>query len=152
MKIVAEDLNPRGRPLAIDADAESARKDTPGFLARPAGAPVYHGFRALDDVVVDGFTFGTITDFEAEDCGEGDAFVIAPDGSRAGLVWRVSSDSEFEPVCSPSDDRWGVWAVAFPFEMSSRENARLNLQAILPELKSEWERWRHTYGDPDTRE
>ncbi len=146
MKIVAEDLNRRGRPLAIDASAESAQQDTPGFLARPAGAPVYYGFRTLDDVVVDGFTFGAITDFEAEHCEEGDAFVIAPDGSRAGLVWRVSSDSEFESVCPASEDRWGVWAVAFSFEMSSRENARLNLQAILPKLKPEWERWRNNHG------
>ncbi len=146
-----------GRPLALDSEAESAQKDTPGFLARPAGAPVYHGFRTLDDVVVDGFTFGAITDFEAEPCKEGDAFVIAPDGNRAGLVWRVSDDSEFEAVCPASEDRWGVWAVGFPFEMSSRENARLNLQAVLPKLKPEWERWRSRQknqepGSPSTAE
>lgn len=152
MKIVDEDLNRTGRPLAIDASAESAQKDTPGFLARPAGAPVYHGFRTLDDVVVDGFTFGAITDFEAEPCEEGDAFVIAPDGSRAGLVWRVSGDEEFQEVCPAAEDRWGVWAVAFPFPMSSRENARLNLQAILPKLKAEWQRWRHTYSDQGSPE
>jgi hypothetical protein len=143
MKIVAEDLNRTGRPLAIDASAESAQKDTPGFLARPAGAPVYHGFRILDDIVVDGFTFGAITDFEAEHCEEGDAFVIAPDGSRAGLVWRISDAAEFQEVCPSTEDRWGVWAVAFPFEMSSRENVKLNLQTILPKLKPEWERWRN---------
>jgi hypothetical protein len=65
----------RCRPVAIDASAESSQKDTPGFFARPAGAPVYHGFRTLDDVVVDGFTFCAMTDFEAEPCGGGDAFV-----------------------------------------------------------------------------
>ena len=146
MRMVAEDLNQMGRPLAIDPQAESARKDTPGFLARPAGTPVYYGFRTLDDVVVDGFTFGAITDFEAEHCEEGDAFVIAPDDSRAGLVWRVSGDSECQAVCPASEDRWGVWAVAFPFEMSSRENARLNLQAILPKLRPEWERWRNKHA------
>jgi hypothetical protein len=150
MKTVAEDLNRKGRPLAIDSDAESASPDTPAFLARPAGAPVYHGFRVLDDVVVDGFIFGAITDFEAEHCDVGDAFVIAPDGSRAGLVWRVSGDSEWESVCAPSEDRWGVWAVAFPYEMSSRENARLNLQAILPNLKQEWERWRNKHAQGET--
>jgi hypothetical protein len=32
-----------------------------------------------------GFAFGAITDLEAERCEEGDAFVIASDGSRAGL-------------------------------------------------------------------
>ena len=32
-------------------------------------------------------------------------------------------------------NRWGVWEVHFPFAMNSRENARMNLQAILPRLK-----------------
>lgn len=146
MEMMSETLDYPGRPVAFDPQADSAEKDLPGFLARPAGAPIYHGFRILTDVVVDGFTFGAITDFEAEKRYEGDAFVIAPDGSRAGLVWRVSSDPEFAVVCPESEDRWGVWAVAFPFEMSSRGNARLNLQAILPKLKPAWERWRNKYG------
>ena len=36
MKIVAEDLGLRGRPLAIEASAETAQQGTPGFLARPS--------------------------------------------------------------------------------------------------------------------
>jgi hypothetical protein len=47
---------------------------------------VLHSFPILDDVEVDGFTFGVITDFEAEPASDGDAFVVAPGGSRAGLV------------------------------------------------------------------
>jgi hypothetical protein len=74
---------PKGGPLAIDATAQSASPTEPAFIARPEGAPVYYGFVVLDDVTVDGFTLGKITDFEAEPCDEGDAFVIAPDGSRA---------------------------------------------------------------------
>ena len=38
---------------------------------------------------VDGFTLGTITDFEAEPSHFGDAFVVAPDGGRGGLIWEV---------------------------------------------------------------
>ncbi len=76
--------------------------------------------------------------------------MIAPDDSRAGLVWTVSRDSEFQEVCPANEDRWGVWAVAFPFEMSSRENARLNLEAILPKLKPEWQRWRSEYAQPES--
>ena len=52
------------RPLAIDHEAESADGALPGFVAKPAGAPVYHGFPILSDVEVDGFTPGMITDFE----------------------------------------------------------------------------------------
>ena len=84
---------PKGRPLAIDATALSASANEPAFIARPDGAPVYYGFIVLDDVSVDGFTLGKITDFEADPCDEGDAFVIAPDGSRAGLVWEVSDQA-----------------------------------------------------------
>jgi hypothetical protein len=80
----------KGRPLTVDSHAASARSNEPAFVARPDGAPVYHGFPALSDVCVDGFTLGKITDFEAEPSDYGDAFVIAPDGSRAGLVWEFS--------------------------------------------------------------
>jgi hypothetical protein len=74
-----------GRPLAIDATAQSASPTEPAFISPPEGAPVYHGFVVLDDVTAEGFILGKITDFEVEPCMEGDAFVIAPDGSRAGL-------------------------------------------------------------------
>ena len=44
---------------------------------------------------------------------------------------------------SPFDDqRWGVWAVSFPYPMTSRENARKNLAAVLPDLKQRWEEWK----------
>jgi hypothetical protein len=51
----------RSRAIVVDGDAESASSTIPAFLARPKGAPVYHGFKILHDVVVDGFTFGAIT-------------------------------------------------------------------------------------------
>jgi hypothetical protein len=135
-----------GHPLAVDSIASSASDSRPGFLAKPCDAPVYHGFRVLSDVVVDGFTLGAITDFEAEPTTEGDSFVIAPDNSRAGLVWEVDADCCFEKICEETDDRWGVWGVSFPFPMTSRENAKANLAAILPLLKPKWEVWRHDKG------
>ena len=98
---------PVGRPLAVDPLAQSASQTEPAFIARPQGAPVYHGFPILNDVVVDGFTFGKITDFESEPYNEGDAFVIAPNNSRAGLVWEVSEDSYFQEVCAADSARWG---------------------------------------------
>jgi hypothetical protein len=112
----------KGRPLAVDPSARSTSKTDPAFVARPQGAPVYHGFQILSDVVVDGFTFGKI--------------------SRAGLVWQVSDKPYFREICPPETQRWGVWAVAFPNAMTSRENVRRNLRAVLPELKNRWEAWR----------
>ena len=143
---------PVGRPLAIDPLAGSGSQTEPAFIARPAGAPVYHGFEVLADVSVKGFTFGKITDFEAEPCDAGDAFVIAPDNSRAGLVWEVSDTSYFQEICPPEAERWGVWAVSFPNPMTSRENVRTNLESILPELKKRWEGWRRVQsGQPPLR-
>ena len=103
---------------------------------------MYHGFRVLSDVVVDGFTLGAITNFEVEPTTESDSFVAAPDNSPAGLGWEVSASGYFEKVRDETDDRWGVWAVSFPFPMTSRQNARANLAAILPLLKPIWQEWR----------
>ena len=127
----------QGRPLAIDDSARSRTRTEPAFVARPEGAPIYHGFVVLDDVVVDGFILGKITDWEAEPCETGDAFVIAPDGSRAGLVWEVCDPPYFREVTSAESTRWGVWGVGFLLPMTSRENAYKNLKSILPQLKSQ---------------
>jgi len=131
----------KGRPLAVDHKAQSASPTEPAFIARPEGAPVYHGFVVLDDVTVDGFTLGKITDWEAEPCDSGDAFVIAPDGSRAGIVWEVYDPAYFEEIMPMEAARWGVWGVGFLLPMASRENARKNLESILPQLKSRWAEW-----------
>jgi hypothetical protein len=88
--------------------------------------------------------FGKITDFEAERCDYGDAFVIAPDNSRAGLIWEVSDRSFFERICPSDEDRWGVWSVSFPLPMTTRDNVRKNLESVLPELKQRWEEWRQS--------
>jgi hypothetical protein len=143
---VAKETIDSGRPLSIDSTAKSASKSLPAFLARPSHAPAYHGFRVLSDVAVDGFTFGAITDFETQESNEGDAFVVAPDNSRAGLVWEISNKQVFTEVCPMTVNRWGVWEVSFPFEMTSRENARMNLEDILPKLKPKWEQWRQTFA------
>ena len=83
-----KDQQPKGQPLAIDRKAPSASATEPAFIARPEGAPVYHGFAVLEDVNVEGFTLGAITDFEAEPTDAGDAFVIA---TAAVAVWSGRS-------------------------------------------------------------
>ena len=135
-----------GRPLAVDNKAGSASPTEPAFVARPVGAPVYHGFVVLDDVTVDGFTLGKLTDWEAEPCEAGDAFVIAPDGSRAGLVWEVCDPPYFREVMPMEAARWGVWGVGFLPPMANRENARKNLESILPQLKSRWAEWNSQFN------
>ncbi|SRR5258707_9345182 len=109
---------PIGQPLAVDYAATSTSNIEPGFVARPPGAPVYHGFQILSGVAADGSTFGKITDFETAPCDYGDAFVIAPDDSRAGLVWEVADIQEVHPL---EPERWGVWGVTFPYAMVSSD-------------------------------
>jgi hypothetical protein len=95
-----------GRPLRLDGDAASTDPNVPAFLARPEGAPVYHGFPILGDVEVDGFCLGMITDWESGPSDSGDAFVVAPDDSRAGLVWEIGPEPMVEPILEPDDGRW----------------------------------------------
>jgi hypothetical protein len=85
---------------------------------------------------------GAITDFEVVSCESGDAFVIAPDGSCSGLGWEVSTKHCFEQACQFDQDRWGVWAVSFPYPMTDRDSARKNLATVLPDLKARWEAWK----------
>src|SRR5258708_7060555 len=136
---MSNEEQPKGRNLAVDLNATSASPTEPAFIARPKGAPFYYGFAVLEDVRAEEFTFGAITDFEAEPTDTGDAFVIAPDGSRAGLVWEVSATKYFEEVRPFERHRWGVWAVSFPHPMDNRASARKNLLAVLPDLKVRWE-------------
>ena len=142
MSNLSNDETPKGKSLALDRNATSASPTEPAFITPPKGAPVYYGFAVLDDVSADGFTFGAITDFETEPTDNGDAFIIAPDGSRAGLVWEVSLTKYIEEVQPFEPERWGVWAVSFPHPMDSRENAHKNLTAVLPDLKTRWEEWK----------
>jgi hypothetical protein len=141
---VAQDI-PKGRPIALDPNAESTDPNLPAFLARPANKPVYHGFPILDDVVVDGFTLGIITDFESETATVGDAFVVAPDGSRCGLAWQQFHEPRFTVSIPPEAGRWGVYDVNFTHPMNSREAARKNLESIIEELKPRWAAWKQTY-------
>jgi len=80
-----------------------------------------------------------ITDFLSEPALEGDAFVVAPDGSRAGLVWQSRCAAYFREIVAPQEGRWGVWAVGLPLSMTTVEEARSYLAALLPQLRPQWE-------------
>src|SRR5687768_14940685 len=96
----------KGQRVRIDSAAASANPESPAFIARPPNAPVYHGFPLLERSQREGFVFGIVTDIDEADPPEwGDAFVVAPNGSRAGIVWQVG-DGEPDVVCEPSEGRW----------------------------------------------
>jgi hypothetical protein len=130
-----------GLPIKQDPEASSA-SNLPAFIDPLAGAPLYHGFALWKDVRVEGFTFGVITDFEETETDWGDAFVVAPDNSRAGLVWSISNTPSLDQVMPPGQRRWGVWGVSFDAPMKTKEDARRNLAKIVPQLNEQWTQWR----------
>lgn len=63
-----------------------------------------------------------------------DAYVVAPDESRAGLVWAVGNFAMHE-ICPPTPERWGVYGLAFPRPVRCVEDLVEFLRAALPELR-----------------
>jgi hypothetical protein len=127
------------KPLKLDEAAESASPELPAFLSRPEGAPVYHGFGLVEETRTDGWCFGAITEFEDPNgCESGDGFVVAPDGSRAGIVWEVGTQA-MQEVLPPDDGRWGVYAVWFPRVVKTVDDLVFNFRHVLPELKKKYE-------------
>ena len=126
----------KGRRIITDPNAESSEADKPAFIARPEGAPVYHGFGIVEESNTNGWLFGAITEYIGEQYGDG--FVVAPDGSRAGLVWEVGP-GEFSLILEPEPERWGVYAVWFPKAMHSTDDMVSNFRAVLPALIEAYE-------------
>ena len=127
---------PSSKPLLLDPAAQSASAELPAFLAPPADAPVYHGFPVVAESATDGWYLGTITDYaDPNGCDFGDAHVVAPDGSRAGLVWQVG-EGVTEQILPPDAGRWGVYSVWFAHSIHSTEEFVAAFRRILPDLQS----------------
>lgn len=145
---MTEPKAPDGLLLRLDPAAESADPTLPAFLSRPAGAPLYHGFPLIEETRTDGWCYGAITDFHDPDgCDAGDGFVVAPDGSRAGLVWSVGQ-FETQRVCELTEERWGVYQVAFPHPVRNVPDLVGCFRAVLPELKALHARLQGPGGSP----
>ena len=115
----------------------------PAFLARPEDAPVYHGFPLLENSRTDdGWCFGTISEPECPEGRDwGDAFVVAPDGSRAGIIWEVG-ESKIEVSIPPDENRWGVFHVGFTRRVHDEEGLVEQLREWLPELRRLHRDWK----------
>lgn len=85
--------------------------------------------------VVDGFELGMFVSYD--DCG--DAWVRAPDGRIAGLIWETGEQPYFRVVLEPDADRWGTYAVQLPMPLTNDVEAARYLAALLPELRPRWE-------------
>lgn len=134
-----------GHPLALDPAVVSTDPELPAFLKPPKNAPVYYGFQLLGGVQRDGFKLGMITDFTMEgDAVEGDLFIIAPDGGRAGVVWCTGPIKCYATLAVPGPQRWGIWQFQFVRPLRTIVDAQWALEEMLPVLRPKWERWAAT--------
>jgi hypothetical protein len=147
----SDERRPGGIPLRLDPEAGSADPSLPGFLARPDGAPVYHGFPLLEGSrTPDGWCFGTISDpNRPEELDWGDAFVVAPDGSRAGIVWEVD-EGKLEVILPPDEGRWGVYGLGLARPVRGDGELVEQLRGWLPELRRLHGEWQASRGDRAT--
>lgn len=100
--------------------------------------PLYHGFVVVPETCTDGWCLGTITSFEdPKGCMGGDAFVVAPDGRSAGLVWDVG-DEPIQEILPPDGEKWGVYAISFPHPTRTVEDLVAAFRAVLPQLKAKY--------------
>jgi hypothetical protein len=99
---------------------------------------VYDGFPLVPESEIGGWCYGAITEFEDPNgCEFGDGYVVAPDGSRAGLVWNVG-EGELQTVCGPDESRWGVYEVWFPRTVKTKDDLVSNFRHVLPDLKKKY--------------
>ena len=71
----------------------------------------------------------------------GDAWVKAPDGSIATLIWQTGEPSYFEVTIEPDETRWGTFTVQLPLPMTNDEEAGRYLFGLLPELRRRRQSW-----------
>jgi glycine/D-amino acid oxidase-like deaminating enzyme len=108
---------------------------TASFRGWPKGSPAYSTFPVVPESETDSWFYGAITEFiDPAGCADGDGYVIAPDGSRAGLVWDVGTGEPCE-ISPPDKERWGVYQVWFPQPIRSIDDLVSNFRAVLPQLK-----------------
>ncbi|HZJ06022.1 MAG TPA: hypothetical protein VFD59_11200 [Nocardioidaceae bacterium] len=88
---------------------------------------------------VEGFALGMFVSYD--DCG--DAWVRAPDGGVATLIWETGSPAYFKESIPPDPQgRWGTFAVQLPLPLTTDEEAAEYLRALLPELRTRWQAWK----------
>ena len=124
--------------MAVDPAVAPATEDAPAFVSRPVGSEVYHGFPVVDIPDRDGWRLGAVSGF-GDGSREGDAFIVAPDGTRAGVVWSVGAPARSSEVRPADAERWGVYAVTVPQPMGARGELVENLAVIVDQLHHHWE-------------
>jgi hypothetical protein len=92
----------------------------------------YDKWPVIEEATSCGWRFGALMKFAGEKWG--DAFVEAPNGTRAGIIW-VMREGPVKMLVAPDSERWGVYDVPFSREMQSIGDVVLNFHAVLPALQ-----------------
>jgi hypothetical protein len=96
----------------------------------------YHGFLVLPESCVDGWCLGLISELAPRGATpSGDAFVVAPDGTQAALVWETGAGS-VEEILPPDAERWGVYAVYFSQTVRGVADLVQGFRTVLPALRA----------------
>lgn len=66
----------------------------------------------------------------------GDLFVVDPDGWQAGIAWE-DTGPEILQISGPTQGRWGVFQLRFPFPVMCEADLVRNFHAVLPSLKAQ---------------
>lgn len=97
---------------------------------------IYHGYPVISATACNGWYFGALSDSETGAILDtsGDGYVVAPDGSRADLLWQIGF-GDLTQVLPPDAERWGVYAVWFPKPITTVEDLVFGFRFALPDLQ-----------------
>ena len=127
------------KTIKLDKKAKSLSKKLPAFLAPPKGAKAYHGFPLEDNLSIEGFNYGSITNYleidSEEGCTSGDGYVEGPDGTRAGIAWEKGDKFSYSKMIGFEKDRWGVYYFKIPFGIKNLKDMKKAFLLMLPILK-----------------
>lgn len=101
---------------------------------------IYFEIPVLPGVELEGWRLGLYTNSIDVDATAGDAYLVAPDGRRCGLVWRIAQPSWFVSLIGPNEHRFGTFEVACAHGPTSTHEARRFIAELLPDVRREWER------------
>ena len=109
--------------------AEYSRANAPKIVAR-----VVEETRTEDGWAME--SFGSIDPVKGSSQGNG--YVVAPDGSRAAIMWRVGEGANLE--YQPQDsDLWAIYKISFPKPVFNAPDLAANFGRILPDLRARYE-------------
>lgn len=107
---------------------------------------LYGQFSLIPETNIDGWCYGAITEFEdPRGCTDGDGFVQAPDGSRAGLVFDYKKNSRIKVrVIDTQNYGWGLYQVYFPKPIRTVSDLRDCIADVLPALQKRYKQMQKT--------